>query len=927
MKRKALATLLAVLVVAAVAVPAAYLLLRRGEGPAPTPHGTIPTNNPPIARISASATRILHNFDVSLDGTGSTDPDGDPLGFVWDFGDGTPPVEAPSVVHNYFEDGSFQVVLTVSDGKLSDTDTLTITVYNGPPVIESFFPASELVAIDEGRNLTFGVNASDPNLDELAYSWFVGSKPVGNGSRYTFVSDYKSQGVYEIRASVSDGKASASASWRLTVRNVNRPPKIETVDPLMDVTMAEGETVALRASASDADGDILSWVWVVDEGVRSNGTGPQAELIYRPDYRSSGVHRARVTFSDGSESASHSWNITVRNTNLPPEIVSYNPERDFSLPENSAQLFTVTALDPDGDPLSYSWSLNGAPVGSPQESHYTFITNYTSSGRYSLKVVVSDGRLNASTAWNITVTNVNRPPTARVSASPDEGPSGAPFLFDASASSDPDGEELRFEWDLGDGSGAEGARVSHSYIEPGRFRVSVTVRDPWGACSTASVNVTVLPGLSRVWALGAFTEHIVHMLIEDLDADGHRELVVALGAGVDESGVAHGRVVIYDLATRQEEWRSEDIGEPSALMAVSLDDDPALELIVGLELRVTADPYGMVEEGAIQIFDGATHSLEQQAAMPGAVTSVLVADLDLDLRKEILAGYIQTTSIDLAGGGMRLRGGLAAYDRSLNQIWNSTGWGLTLLAAAENIDGDAAVEIALATVSGFTIAGVVCNVSGFEWVTGEPVIKGELRGVLPSAFALADLNGDGVMEVLVGESERDDTTGSYRGCVYALDPGMTVNWRSANIGGVTALLAADIDGRAGPELCAGVVESENDEGDFRGRVVVFGSDWIELWRTGDVGQVSWLAAGDVNGDGVAELVAACVGSWSESGGANTTLRVFSGVGKKEIANATGLHEITAGFLLVDCDGDAPLEILLAEWLETEAAAYVRLYEM
>ncbi len=871
---------------------------------------------------------MLHGSEVTFDGSSSYDADGDALSYIWSFGDGTPPIEAPTVVHNYFEDGLYEATLTVSDGRLSDNASVTISVYNGPPVVSSYSPPTELVSIDEGQNMTFGINATDPNFDELSYAWRVGSRDIpGSTSRYTFTSDFRSAGAYDIRVSVSDGIANASVAWRLMVRDLNRPPRIESVEPPMDAAIYEGEALVLRATASDPDEGVLSWVWVMDGNVGEDGKGLLAETTYRPDFRSSGAHWARVTFSDGSSSASHQWNITVRNTNLPPQIHNSTPERNVSFPENSAMVFVVTAIDPDGDPLSFNWTLNGAPVGSPHESHFTFVTNYTSSGTYNVSVVVSDGRLNSSNTWSAAVTNVNRPPTARISANPLEGFVGTVFGFDARASYDPDEEELSFEWDFGDGSHGAGRAVTHVYSAPGGFRVALTARDPFDGCSTASIDVTVLPGLTRLWGIGPLTNPVSEMLIGDFDADGPVELALALDGGEDESGVAHGRLILYDLTTHMEEWRSDDIGRAAGLIAANLDGDPALELVVGLELGHTGDLNGTVHRGAICVFDGATRALERRCTVAGAVTSLLVADLDLDGRREILIGYISNTSLEIAGGALALRGGLAIYDESLSWIWSSEGWGATLVLAVESLDRDADVELVVATHSVFSQASVVCNLSSLEWSGGGLIPTGELKGTLPSAFNVADVNGDGAKEVLIGESELDESTGLYGGRMYALSPSMSVIWRSVELGGVTAIEAADIDGKPGLELCAGVAESEDEEGALRGRLVVFGSDWVESWRSSDIGHVVWLGAGDVSGDGVEDLVAVSMSRWSESGGGNTTLRVFSGASKRELANATGLHEATGGALLLNVDSDEALEILLADWAEAEGRSSVHLYEI
>ena len=54
---------------------------------------------------------------------------------------------------------------------------------------------------------------------------------------------------------------------------------------------------------------------------------------------------------------------------------------------------------------------------------------------------------------------------------------GEPVTFDASASSDPQGRELMFRWDLGDGDISESPLVTHTYVDPGFYRVGLTVNN------------------------------------------------------------------------------------------------------------------------------------------------------------------------------------------------------------------------------------------------------------------------------------------------------------------------------------------------------------------------------------------------------------------------------------------------------------------
>ena len=84
-------------------------------------------------------------------------------------------------------------------------------------------------------------------------------------------------------------------------------------------------------------------------------------------------------------------------------------------------------------------------------------------------------------------TSTNRAPIARLTASPRSGPAPLTVRFDASGSSDPDGQSLSFEWDFGDGITAAGDPVeAHTYPNAGRFTARVTVRDGRGGSASRS---------------------------------------------------------------------------------------------------------------------------------------------------------------------------------------------------------------------------------------------------------------------------------------------------------------------------------------------------------------------------------------------------------------------------------------------------------
>jgi PKD repeat protein len=86
-------------------------------------------NHFPQAVLSAHPVTGPAPLQVDFDASGSSDPDGDPLSFAWDFGDGLPPGTGSSISHNFVTIGTYTVVLAVDDGHgATDTSSVTITV-------------------------------------------------------------------------------------------------------------------------------------------------------------------------------------------------------------------------------------------------------------------------------------------------------------------------------------------------------------------------------------------------------------------------------------------------------------------------------------------------------------------------------------------------------------------------------------------------------------------------------------------------------------------------------------------------------------------------------------------------------------------------------------------------------------------------------
>jgi len=135
------------------------------------------SNRTPEAIATSDITYGDSPLTVSFDGTLSSDPDDDNLFYVWDFGDGYPPVAGATAVHTYTASGVYTATLTVDDGNggVDQSDPITIAVDEHPPVGQiNVFPEHPLY--QGGDTISFsgsGTDIEDGVLGPAAFSWNV----------------------------------------------------------------------------------------------------------------------------------------------------------------------------------------------------------------------------------------------------------------------------------------------------------------------------------------------------------------------------------------------------------------------------------------------------------------------------------------------------------------------------------------------------------------------------------------------------------------------------------------------------------------------------------------------------------------------------------------------------------------------------------
>ncbi len=405
----------------------------------------------------------------------------------------------------YSQAGSYNVTLAVSDGSLSDSETITITVSNvdRAPVLAAISNQT----VNEGANLSFSISGSDPDGDPLSYS--AGGLPAGatfsaTNQVFSWTPTYSQAGNYNVTFTVSDGTLSASQTVNIAVLNVNRPP---VLSPISNQTVNENQALTFTISGTDPDGNALTYSASGLPGGASFNSSTRT-FSWTPSYSQAGSYNVAFAVSDGTLTASQTVAITVNNVNRPPVLNSIGNK---SVTAGQLLSFVISGSDPDGDALTYSAS--GLPAGATFNTStraFSWTPTFSQAGNYSVTFTVSDGSLTASETITISVGSVNQPPVLAAIGSKSVN-EGQTLSFTLSAT-DPAGGTLTYSV-TGLPSGAAfntttGAFAwTPTYTQAGNYSVTFTVSD--GSLTDSETIAITVANVNRAPILAALNPQTV----------------------------------------------------------------------------------------------------------------------------------------------------------------------------------------------------------------------------------------------------------------------------------------------------------------------------------------------------------------------------------------------------------------------------------
>ncbi|MCD9153798.1 PKD domain-containing protein, partial [Aeromicrobium duanguangcaii] len=461
----------------------------------------------PVADFTATATGLEVGFDPSPTTTSSG---ATIVGHAWDFGDGATSTQA-TPVHEYDEDGTYEVTLRVTDslGAVSAPVKHDVTVKGSATFAADAFGRSVGTgwgAADVGGawSGTAGFSVSDGvgkvsvpatvtrstllpvGVGDAASTFSVAvDKPVAGGvAQFNYWVHRNSTGEYRVKLRyLADGTVTV---W-LTKNIGTTETLLADGGTLAGFTQAAGAELKVRVETVTSGGSttLRTKVWP------AGAAEPTAWRASTNDATAALQAPGQVGYSFYANGAVSNGPLTWAVDNLAvrgEKPVHEAPVANFTHESTGLTL----AVDPSVNTsqgatvASYAWNFGDGSTSTERTPTH----RYDEPGTYQVRLVVTDseGAQSEPVTKSVTVAHAN--PTAAFDVTAAEMNVAA----DATASSATDDATLTYSWDWGDGSApSTGVTANHTYEAASTYTVTLTVNDSLGGTATATRQVLVKP--------------------------------------------------------------------------------------------------------------------------------------------------------------------------------------------------------------------------------------------------------------------------------------------------------------------------------------------------------------------------------------------------------------------------------------------------
>ncbi len=263
-------------------------------------------NCPPRVVITASTTALQTNSTLTVDASGSFDPDGAIVNYTWAFGDNTT-AYGPTATHRYRRSGSYRLTLTLRDAEgKTNASTMTVEIGNRPPNAAVDIEPDMEIYVGQTVNLS-AARSTDADGAIGNYVWDLGDGNRLDGSdASTAQNRYLQPGIYNITLNITDDAGATNQTTITVTVHPNTPPTAGSIQYTTQNLTVQFEAVGCE----DASGTIDAYRFGFGDGSDSGLT--DAPTVSHT-YGAPGTYTVNLTVRDslGAESTTIEQSVTV----------------------------------------------------------------------------------------------------------------------------------------------------------------------------------------------------------------------------------------------------------------------------------------------------------------------------------------------------------------------------------------------------------------------------------------------------------------------------------------------------------------------------------------------------------------------------------------------------------------------------------------
>lgn len=414
-----------------------------------------------------------------------------PYTFSWTFTNGVS-ASGQRVNETFSSPGVYTGTVTVYDGQGLEGNANATIVVSTPLQPQIFLWAAPSNGTAPLR-VNFTAELFPAGFSSYAWSWDYGSagsagfSTTGNWDNSTF--DFTNPGTYVVRVNltVSSGAIFYNTT-QIAVLGVSPPPSSFSVALWASPTNGTAPLdVSFLAQVSGGTGP-FDYAWAFGNGESVEGTGMNATST---QYAVAGAFTATVTVTDAEGYTAEASSVITVSPSAGSQVevfITASPASGYA-----PLLVQFAASTYPGCNCSFLWMFgDGANSTGVSTTHA-----YESPGYYEVQAyaIAPSGIVGQGSTWVEVLgsqQNSTGDLTAKISDSASQGASPFDDAFQGSASGG--SGEYSYFWNFGDGSGASGSAVSHTFMGEGQFLVSLEVIDSAGAVAWAFTSVEVSAG-------------------------------------------------------------------------------------------------------------------------------------------------------------------------------------------------------------------------------------------------------------------------------------------------------------------------------------------------------------------------------------------------------------------------------------------------